>query len=38
MWMSWKMKSSSIDIVGLKKRYGKRDILKGVTLNIEFGS
>ena len=36
--MSWKMKSSSIDIVGLKKRYGKRDILKGVTLNIEFGS
>ena len=32
------MKSSSIDIVGLKKRYGKRDILKGVTLNIEFGS
>ena len=31
------MKSSSIDIVGLKKRYGKRDILKGVTLNIEFG-
>lgn len=35
--MSWKMKSSSIDIVGLKKRYGKRDILKGVTLNIEFG-
>ncbi len=36
--MSWKMKSSSIDIVGLKKKYGKRDILKGVTLNIEFGS
>ena len=36
--MSWKMKSSSIDIVGLKKRYGKRDILKGVTLNIDFGS
>ena len=36
--MSWKMKSSSIDIVGLKKRYGIRDILKGVTLNIEFGS
>ena len=32
------MKSTSIDIVGLKKRYGKRDILKGVTLNIEFGS
>ena len=32
------MKSSSIDIVGLKKRYRKRDILKGVTLNIEFGS
>lgn len=32
------MKLSSIDIVGLKKRYGKRDVLKGVTLNIEFGS
>lgn len=38
MWMSWKMKSTSIDIVGLKKRYGKRDILRGVSLNIEFGS
>ncbi len=38
MWMSWKMKSTSIDIVGLKKRYGKRDILKGVSLSIEFGS
>ena len=32
------MKSTSIDIVGLKKRYGKRDILKGVSLSIEFGS
>ena len=32
------MKSTSIDIVGLKKRYGKRDILRGVSLNIEFGS
>ena len=38
MWMSWKMKSTSIDIVGLKKRYGKRDILRGVSLSIEFGS
>ena len=38
MWMSWKMKSTSIDIVGLKKRYGRRDILRGVSLNIEFGS
>ena len=32
------MKSTSIDIVGLKKRYGRRDILRGVSLNIEFGS
>ena len=32
------MKSTSIDIVGLKKRYGKRDILRGVSLSIEFGS
>ena len=38
MWMSWKMKSTSVDIVGLKKRYGKRDILRGVSLSIEFGS
>ena len=32
------MKSTSIDIVGLKKRYAKRDILRGVSLSIEFGS
>ena len=32
------MKSTSVDIVGLKKRYAKRDILRGVSLSIEFGS
>lgn len=38
MWMSWKMKSSNVAIAGLKKRYGKRDILSGVSLSIKFGS
>ena len=32
------MKSSNVAIAGLKKRYGKRDILSGVSLSIKFGS
>lgn len=32
------MQSGNVDIVGLKKKYGKRDILNGVSLSIPFGS